>query len=182
VVRGNPLTFSGDYLMSISKSLFSLAKNNNGKFKSVAQAKYILSIASPNNLLAVSNNVYGNTYTFFFSFDDEGITLIEKDTKKNSSVYWKRMDETTFWAEYNAKMVIELEKNEISAWIDKARSMVNKAKSENMPKFMARLVGVTDPIEICKVAKLFESREARLARIQNVINVKQEQYENYWRS
>jgi hypothetical protein len=47
---------------------------------------------------------------------------------------------------------------------------------------MARLLGVTDPIEIGKVAKLFESREARLARIQNVINVKQEQFENYWRS
>jgi len=40
---------------------------------------------------------------------------------------------------------------------------------------------VTDPIEICKVGKLFESREARLARIQNVINTKQEQFENYWR-
>jgi hypothetical protein len=168
--------------MSISKSLFSLAKNNNGKFKSVEQANYFLSIASPNNLLSVSNNMYGNTYTFFFSFDDEGITLIEKETKKNSSVYWERMDETAFWIEYNAKMVIELEKNELSAWLDKARSIVNKAKSENMPKFTARLLGVTDPIEICKVAKLFESREARLARIQNVINVKQEQYENYWRS
>jgi|GEM_PF-7129088 len=168
--------------MSISKSLFSLAKNNNGKFKSVSQANYILSIASPNNLLAVSDNVYGNTYTFFFSFDSEGITFIEKETKKNSSVYWERMDETAFWIEYNAKMAIELEINELSAWIDKARSMVNKAKSENMPKFMARLLGVTDPIEIGKVAKLFESREARLARIQNVINVKQEQYENYWRS
>jgi hypothetical protein len=168
--------------MSISKSLFSLAKNNNGKFKSVSQAKYILSIASPNTLLAVSDNVYGNTYTFFFSFDSEGITLIEKETKKNSSVYWERMDETTFWAEYNAKMAIELEKNELSAWIDKARSIVNKAKSENMPKLMDRLLGVTDPIEIGKVAKLFESREARLARIQNVINVKQEQFENYWRS
>ena len=166
--------------MSISKSLFSLAKNNNGKFKSVAQAKYILSVAY-DNILAVSDNVYGNTYTFFFSFDDEGITLIEKDTKKNSSVYWERMDETEFWTEYNAKMAIELEINELSAWFNKARPMVNKLKSETMPKFMARLVGVTDPIEIGKVAKLFESREARLARIQNVINVKQEQYENYWR-
>ena len=168
--------------MSISKSLFSLAKNNNGKFKSVAQAKYILSIASPNKFLAVSDNVYGNTYTFFFSFDSEGITFIEKETKKNSSVYWQRMDENAFWIEYNAKMAIELEINELSAWINKARSMVNKAKSETMPKFMARMVGVTDPIEICKVAKLFESREARLARIQNVINTKQEQFENYWRS
>jgi carbohydrate-binding DOMON domain-containing protein len=168
--------------MSISKSLFSLAKNNNGKFKSVAQSKYILSVASPNKLLAVSDNVYGNTYTFFFSFDSDGITLIEKETKNNSSVHWKRMDEIEFWTQYNAKMTIELEKNELSAWIDKARLMVNKLKSETMSKFIIRLVGVTDTVEIVKVAKLLENREARLARIQSLVDKKQEQFENYWRA
>ena len=163
--------------MSISKTLFSLANNNNGKFKSVAQAKYILSIASPNNMLAASNNVYGNTYTFFFSFDDEGITLIEKDTKKNSSVYWERMDESAFWIEYNTKKSKKLEREDLAMWINKARSMVLRLKEESVPKFMSRLVGVTDPVELVRVSVLFQRREARLEKIQGVINTKQENYD-----
>jgi len=163
--------------MSISKSLFSLAKNNNGKFKSVAQAKYILSIASPNKMLAASNNVYGNNYTFFFSFDDEGITLIEKDTKKNSSVYWERMDETAFWAEYNAAQVAKAERKELITWINKAGPMVIRLKAKSLSKFMSMLAGVTDPIEIARVAKLFESKDARLTRIEFLVYKKQKEFD-----
>jgi len=160
--------------MSISESLFSLAKNNNGKFKSDKQSKFVLSKALDNVIVGGGGSLYGNAYQFFFYCDDDGVVSIEKEMKSGTVVYWERKSES----EFLSGQALKIERVELATYINKAREMINRLRADSMTKFMTRLNGVTDPIELGKISSLFEKQEdARLKRIEKVISAKQENFD-----
>ena len=74
----------------ITKSLWSLAKYNDGKYKSEKQGKYLLSKTYGGEYVA-GGSVYNNSYNFIFRLDDVGIVTIYKSTKKNTGeLVWER--------------------------------------------------------------------------------------------
>jgi len=142
--------------MGFSKSLFSLANTNNGIFKSAEQASFLLNqCQEEGSYFGGNGSCYGHSFFFEFSFDSEGLCKITKHTKMQSKITWERMDESTFWAEYNATQYAKAERRELITWINKAGPMVIRLKAKSLSKFMTMLAGVTDPIEIARVAKLF---------------------------
>jgi hypothetical protein len=82
----------------IGISLFSLVKNNAGLFKSEKQAKFLLSQVNNGETSDgkyshhMGGNVYGNSYSFFFTLDEKGVVKVEKTQNKThkSSVYFER--------------------------------------------------------------------------------------------
>lgn len=85
--------------MSIAKSIFGLAKYNNGLFKSEKQRDFLISKIKQNGgLIGHSNSGY-HSCPIFASYDDKGITKIVKhrSTKKGykNEIMFTRKDEMT---------------------------------------------------------------------------------------
>lgn len=76
-------------------SFASLVKNNNGMFKSDAQAKFLLSKCDGKEYIA-GGSVYGNTYQLIYHCDDKGVTKVEKYTQNTGSkIQWTRKEAGT---------------------------------------------------------------------------------------
>lgn len=76
-------------------SFASLVKSNNGKFKSDAQAKFLLSKCDGNEYIS-GGSVYGNTFQLIYHCDNQGITKVEKYTKATGSkIQWERKEAGT---------------------------------------------------------------------------------------
>lgn len=74
----------------IAKSLWSLARTNDGRFKSEKQAKFLLS-KTHNGEFVNGGQMYNNPYTFIFDLDNEGVVTIHKKTTKNPmELVWER--------------------------------------------------------------------------------------------
>jgi hypothetical protein len=58
------------------KSVYSLAKNNNGIFKSDAQAGFLKRMIDQRDGMIGSHEMYGNSVSVFAEYDDKGITKI----------------------------------------------------------------------------------------------------------
>jgi hypothetical protein len=88
-------------------SLFALAKNNNGFFKSEKQAQFLTKFLADNEGIFIESFSFGYTgktkaeRTTFFTWDDQGITKIttKASVSGKESVKFARMDS----AEYDAK-------------------------------------------------------------------------------
>lgn len=88
----------------LARSFFSLAKVNNGYFKSEKQAKYLSSFGLV--YVSVSTHNLGSDYNFkvcgqtefVFYLDSQGVFKIEKSNKKGTSIYWDRLDDAIFAA------------------------------------------------------------------------------------
>ena len=76
--------------MEISKSIFGLAKSNNGFFKSEKQAAFLISQMSDlGGLIGHANSGY-NSCPIFASWDEKGITKIIKSTKSGDVLMFER--------------------------------------------------------------------------------------------
>lgn len=78
--------------MDISKSIFSLAKYNNGYFKSEKQSKFLRKILEE-GAVAGGGSAWGNTVTFDVTkFDENGIIEIVKhyNTTNKEEIYFQR--------------------------------------------------------------------------------------------
>jgi hypothetical protein len=81
--------------MSLAQSVFSLAKSNNGFFKSTKQADFLISkINSLEGFVGTVTSGY-NSCAIFAENDDKGITKITKSTKKGQVVMFERKVEGT---------------------------------------------------------------------------------------
>lgn len=69
---------------SLAQSIYSLAKNNNGFFKSDVQANFLRSQLDRVNGAFANGDVYGNSYTDFAEYDDKGITRIFRKAFKTN--------------------------------------------------------------------------------------------------
>lgn len=79
--------------MEISKSIFGLAKSNNGFFKSEKQAKFLSSkIDDLDGCIGHANSGY-NSCPIFASYDDKGITKIIKSTKNGDVLMFERKNQ-----------------------------------------------------------------------------------------
>jgi hypothetical protein len=68
----------------LGKSVFSLTKNNNGLFKSEAQAKFLISqIDNYQGLVGYANSGY-NSIPIFAEYDEKGITKLVKRSNDKS--------------------------------------------------------------------------------------------------
>lgn len=77
----------------VEKSFASLVKTNNGKFKSEAQAKFLLSQCRDGQFIT-SGHVHGNLYTLFYVCDNTGVVRVEKQTNAKGLVtQWERREE-----------------------------------------------------------------------------------------
>jgi len=73
------MAVSGD---DITKSLFSLAKYNNGYFKSDKQRDFLLKMRNDGNaFIGGHNDIYGNSFFYVFHLDDLGVKKITRETK-----------------------------------------------------------------------------------------------------
>lgn len=85
----------------IQISLMSLAKTNNGRFKSDKQRDFLRSIitrydGSPNYFQGPIERFHGHEYSFDFELDDEGVVKITKRTSKGLKVTFQRGDDKDF--------------------------------------------------------------------------------------
>ena len=77
-------------MSSISISIFSLAKNNNGLFKSEKQANFILQILQDRqNYIGAADSGYNSCPIFAYA-DKLGITKIVKSTNKGNKAMFER--------------------------------------------------------------------------------------------
>ena len=87
-------------MADLMKTVFGLTKNNGGKFKSEAQAKFILDYLKKNqNFIGQADSGY-NSAPLFAEADAEGITKIVKHTFSSGkgykdSVVWERTESGT---------------------------------------------------------------------------------------
>jgi hypothetical protein len=76
--------------MEISKSIFALAKNNNGFFKSTKQSEFLISqLIRFDGFIGHADSGY-NTCPIFANWDNDGILKIVKSTKNGNVVMFER--------------------------------------------------------------------------------------------
>lgn len=80
---------------ALAKSLFSLAKNNNGRFRSDNQREYVMKNLSNGKLRYSQTLVFGANKVYYVNWlitcDSSGISKIEKSTNgANPTLYWER--------------------------------------------------------------------------------------------
>ena len=82
-------------MSDVAKSFASLVKNNNGLFKSDAQAKFLLSQCQEKNVYMTMSSVYRNSYTLFYRCDSRGVVSVEKylPGKGTHEAVWERSGE-----------------------------------------------------------------------------------------
>jgi hypothetical protein len=72
------------------KTFASLVKNNNGFFKSDAQAFFLANACQEPNQYASSGAAYGHSYVLFYICDSLGVAKVQKQTSKGLAVIWER--------------------------------------------------------------------------------------------
>lgn len=90
-------------MSDIATSLFNLAKNNAGKFKSAKQADYLLKHFKDGVFYHSMQHQFGDydsktdrnsrTTRFYFVANQEGLQKITKETSKGQEVYWENTPE-----------------------------------------------------------------------------------------
>lgn len=80
----------------LAKSIYSLAKYNNGYFKSPAQAQFLKGQLDRRDGVVGTGNTYGNSHTDFAEYDDKGIVKIERNlaTTNKSKIVFQRKEGT----------------------------------------------------------------------------------------
>ena len=162
--------------MSIAKSIFGLAKYNNGLFKSEKQRDFLISKIKQNGgLIGHSNSGY-HTCPIFASYDDKGITKIVKhrSTKKGhkSETMFTRKDEMTLKKEAAQAEARGLE--EIKQFEDEIRQMEEELKE--VMKVWEKFNREHDGLELSDVVKkrinadYKEMADSRIATIEDCKN------------
>lgn len=80
----------------LAKSIYTLAKYNNGYFKSPAQAQFLKGQLDRRMGSVASGEMYGNGYTDWAEYDDKGITRIWRHlskTNQSKDVFTRKSDE-----------------------------------------------------------------------------------------
>ena len=80
----------------LAKSIYALAKYNNGSFKSPAQAQFLKGQLDRRMGSVASGEMYGNGYTDWAEYDDKGITRIWRHlskTNQNKDIFNRKSDE-----------------------------------------------------------------------------------------
>lgn len=72
-------------IMNLAQSFASLVKNNNGLFKSEAQAKFLLSQLD-GKIFTTTATVYNNTVLLHYLCDETGVIKVTKESMKNGNV------------------------------------------------------------------------------------------------
>lgn len=117
----------------VEKSFASLVKSNNGKFKSEAQAKFLLSQCRDGQFIT-GGRVHGNSYTLFYVCDNTGVIRVEKQTKSKGLVLtWERREagKVTVQDQKEIKRLNRLIKD-VEARIDARRAAVACGKYTNI--------------------------------------------------
>lgn len=105
--------------MEISKSIFGLAKSNNGFFKSEKQSKFLIEKLSDfSGCIAHANSGF-NSCPIFASWDGKGITKIVKSAKKGDVIMFERKQEG---------ILTSLEIKEIKRLERKIKTLENEVK------------------------------------------------------
>ena len=80
----------------LAKSIYTLAKYNNGYFKSPAQAQFLKGQLDRRMVSVASGEMYGNGYTDWAEYDDRGITRIWRHlskTNQDKDIFTRKSDE-----------------------------------------------------------------------------------------
>lgn len=105
--------------MEISKSIFGLAKSNNGFFKSEKQSKFLIAQMSEfGGCIGHANSGY-NSCPIFASWDEKGITKIVKSAKNGDVIMFERKQEG---------ILTSLEIKEIKRLERKIKTLENEVK------------------------------------------------------
>lgn len=92
-------------------SLFNLVNYNQGKFKSEKQAKYFMDLYD--GLYSINKTHYNSSYSWDFSFNEEGIQLVTKTTVKGGTViHWENTPEHLAMLDKKAKAQEESNREE----------------------------------------------------------------------
>jgi hypothetical protein len=77
-------------MSNFAASFASLVKTRNGRFKSAAQAQFLMSQCVNNEYVAMGT-VHGNGYSIFYTCDAEGVVKVQKQTVRRGLVTeWER--------------------------------------------------------------------------------------------
>lgn len=77
-------------MCQIAQSFAHLVKSNNGRFKSAAQASFLLGQCA-NGEFTTTGTAYGKGYTLFYVCDDQGVVKVQKQTvAKGLVTTWER--------------------------------------------------------------------------------------------
>jgi len=113
--------------MEISQSVFGLAKNNNGFFKSEKQAAFLISQMNRFGGYFGSVSSGHNSCPVFANWDEKGITKIIKSSKKGDVVMFERKKDG---------ILTSLETKEIKR-LEKRLKQIKKEVAENSVIFLS---------------------------------------------
>lgn len=144
-------------LRDLATSVYSLAKNNNGFFKSEKQAELLKREIDYNEGIIGSNEMYGNQTTVFAEYDNEGITRIythssktnknlNKFTRINNDIYIANQERLKNSREENLKNVkqgiIQTIKDNIKIKEDEIKQIESLINNDNKKIFDTLLLNL----------------------------------------
>lgn len=144
-------------LRDLAISVYSLAKNNNGFFKSEKQAELLKREIDYNDGVIGSNEMYGNQATVFAEYDNEGITRIythssktnrnlNKFTRINNDIYIANQERLKNSREENLKNVkqgiIQTIKDNIKIKEDEIKQIESLINNDNKKIFDTLLLNL----------------------------------------
>lgn len=102
--------------------------------------------------------VYNNSFLFHFYFDADGITKIEKETKrKGIELYWERNpNHEEFLKEKQVRDEIKVKKKADAEYFNKICSIINKYRG-NQSDMMIKMISGKQDQDLIKAMKTFES-------------------------
>ena len=177
----------------VTKSIYALAKNNNGYFKSPAQAQFLKGQLYRRDGVVGSGNTYGNSHTDFAEYDDKGIIKIERHlaTTGNSKIIFQRKEGTNLTQadekniRFYKRKIKELEQDLAKPELDGPGSIyIRKSNLQKLEAFKKALEKIQTLSYDERVSDAKKSRiEAHLEEIgqrkQQIEELKQEMQETY---
>ena len=151
--------------MSVTKSLFSLVKENNGYFKSDKQAAFLLSQCQEAQVFTAVRSLYNNSYQFHFICDQDGVMLVEKHTSKGVEIWWERdPDHAGFMAKAAERGEENRRRKAVAERFGRIRSIVNgwNARSTDC---LIRMMGDKSNDELTKVVAVYASIDNKMKKL-----------------
>ena len=163
-------------IQDLAKSVYSLAKYNNGYFKSDKQGEFLKKEIDQNDGVIAYNEMYGNSTTVFAEYDDKGIIKIYSKSPKTNreTIKFQRISDKQFQDNKNKiETNIKNEKESVNkAIIDNLQANIDKLKNELINSNYAN-----DP-DTVKLFKQFPEAEAMFQKYIDEKQLELEKLEN----
>lgn len=165
--------------MSVTKSLFSLLKTNNGHFKSDKQKEFLLSHCQSDRVFTSVRSIYNNSFQFHFICDDDGVVRVEKHTSKKIETYWERdPDHDAFMKRLEAQAEEKRRRVSIAQRFERIRIIVNNKNADSTDRLLRMMKG-KEGDALAKSTMAYLSIENKIKKLDGLSNELLEEMNNW---